>query len=136
MLMQLRIWRNCQYSPTIYWWVVCAKTHHANDCFQMSTLRCTTISNTVIIVCTLHNFVSSRKLDLLIQALLLDHILALKKTTRTPRVHLVSSFYRYGKTTLCRLSQCLSVRPSDRPSVLCRNTFGTRFWQICRADWF
>ena len=35
-----------------------------------------------------HNFLGS-KVDLCIRALLLDHIFALKKTTRTPRVHLV-----------------------------------------------
>ena len=38
----------------------------------------------------LHNFVSCRKLDLFIRSLLLDHILVLKKTTRTPRLHLFS----------------------------------------------
>ena len=40
------------------------------------------------VVCTLHEFLSS-KVDLCRRALLLDHILAMKKTTRTPRVHLV-----------------------------------------------
>ena len=32
------------------------------------------------------------KLDLFIRALLLDHILAMEKTTRTPRIHIVSFF--------------------------------------------
>ena len=57
--------------------VVCAKIHHVNNFIQLSSLRWTTISNTVI--CTLHNFVSSRKLDLFIRALLQDHIIAWKK---------------------------------------------------------
>ena len=39
-------------------------------------------------MCTLHDFLSN-KLDLFIRALLLDRILALEKTTRTPHVHLV-----------------------------------------------
>ena len=35
------------------------------------------------------------------------------------RVHdlVFSIFFRYGKSTLCRHSRCLSVRPSVRPSV-------------------
>ena len=94
MLMQLRIWMNCQYSLTIYGWVVCAKIHHVNNCIQLSTLRWTTISNTVI--CTLHNFVSSRKLDLFIRALLQDHILALKKL----RVRLTYILFYYK--AICR----------------------------------
>ena len=50
------------------------------------------------VMCTLHNFLSS-KVDLCIRALLLDHILALKKKMRTPRVHLV-----------CVMSICLLLK--------------------------
>ena len=50
--------------------------HHVNNCIQLSSLRCTTISNTVM--CTLHDFLSS----IFIRALLLDHILALEKKLR------------------------------------------------------
>ena len=39
--------------------------------------------------CALYTSFSVTKLDLVIQALLLDYILALGKNTRTPRVHLV-----------------------------------------------
>ena len=40
-----------------------------------------------------------------------------KKLLASPRVHLVSSFFLYGKkTTLCRHSRCLSVRLSVCPS--------------------
>ena len=41
--------------------------------------------------CVPYTIFSVVKLDLCIRELLLDHILALKKTTRTPRVHLVMS---------------------------------------------
>ena len=58
LIMQLCIWMNCQCSPAIYGWVVCAKIQHANDCIQLSTLRWTTISNTVM--CMLHNFLSCK----------------------------------------------------------------------------
>ena len=37
------------------------------------------------------------KLDLFIRALLLDRILAMEKTMRTPRVHLVRRYFCYGK---------------------------------------
>ena len=40
--------------------------------------------------CVHYTIFSVVKLDLFIRALLLDRILALEKTTRTPRVHLVS----------------------------------------------
>ena len=40
-----------------------------------------------------------------------------KKLLASPRVHLVSSFFVTKKTTLCRHSRCLSVRPSVRLSV-------------------
>ena len=45
-------------------------------------------NNLNTLLCILHNF-SSIKLDLFIQALLLDYILAQAKNTRTPCVHLV-----------------------------------------------
>ena len=38
---------------------------------------------------TLHDFHCSKKLDLFVRALLLDRNLAMEKTTRAPRVHLV-----------------------------------------------
>ena len=41
------------------------------------------------LLCVHYTIVSVVKLDLLIRALLLDHIHALEKTTRTPHVHLV-----------------------------------------------
>ena len=45
-----------------------------------------------ILSCVHYTIFSVVKLDLFIRALLLDRILALEKTTRTPRVHLVISF--------------------------------------------
>ena len=39
--------------------------------------------------CALYTIFSVAKLDLVIQALLLDYILAMGKNTRTPRVHLI-----------------------------------------------
>ena len=45
--------------------------------------------------CVHYTIFSVVKLDLLIQALLLDRILALEKNTRTPRVHL-SFLYMYN----------------------------------------
>ena len=50
---------------------------------QFQTLSC--VHNTVFSVV---------KLDLFIRTLLLDRILALEKTTRTTRVHLVTSYLR------------------------------------------
>ena len=41
--------------------------------------------------CVHYTIFSVIKLDLFIRALLLDRILALEKTTRTPRVHLVNN---------------------------------------------
>ena len=41
--------------------------------------------------CVHYTFSSVAKLDLFVRALLLDRILALEKTTRTPRVHLVNN---------------------------------------------
>ena len=41
------------------------------------------------LACALYPFFSVTKLDLVIQALLLDYILALGKNTRTPSMHLV-----------------------------------------------
>ena len=79
-------------------------------------------------MCTLHDF-SVVKLDLCIRALLLDHILALKKNTRTPRVHVVSNFFvtkkkiPYVVTRHVSPSVCLSVCMSGA----CGNIFGTRF---------
>ena len=66
-------------------------------------------------MCTLHDF-SVLKSNLCIRALLLDRILATEKTTRTPLVHLVSSFFCYEKNYLM-LSLAMSVRPSVRLSV-------------------
>ena len=45
--------------------------------------------------CVHYTIISVVKLDLFIRALLLDRILALEKTTRTPRVHLVYLNYDY-----------------------------------------
>ena len=39
--------------------------------------------------CAFYTFFFSNKLDLVIQALLLDYFLPWEKNTRTPRVHLV-----------------------------------------------
>ena len=47
--------------------------------------------------CVHYTIFSIAKLDLFIRALLLDRILALEKTTRTPRVHLVIE----GKYCVC-----------------------------------
>ena len=44
-------------------------------------------------------------LYLSIRALLLDHFLALKKTTRTPRVHHVSSNITYSTVVTAKLRQ-------------------------------
>ena len=63
--------------------------HHVNNCIYLSTLRGSTISNTVM--CTLPIF-SVVKSNLFIRALLLDRILVTEKTTRTPRVHLVNTY--------------------------------------------
>ena len=57
-IMQLCIWRNCQYSPTIYGWIVCTKINHVNYFVQLSTLRWATISNTLM--CNLYNFYSNK----------------------------------------------------------------------------
>ena len=55
-------------------------------------------NNLNTLLCILHNF-SSTKLDLFIQALLLDYILAEAKNTRTPCVHLVFTiFFNIFKT--------------------------------------
>ena len=51
-----------------------------------------------ISACIHYTIFSVVKLDLYIRALLLDHILARKKTTRTPRVHLVKQ-YRQEKVS-------------------------------------
>ena len=49
-------------------------------------------------MCTLHDFHSSLKLDLFIRALAAtkSHY-CLKKTMRTPLVHLVNTYYQYTK---------------------------------------
>ena len=56
--------------------------------------------------CVYYTFSSVVKLDLFIRALTRDHILALEKNTRTPRVHLVFSVFSkkklYSKTKIMR----------------------------------
>ena len=61
---------------TMYIMIV-SNCQHCNE-EQLQTLSC--VDYTIFAVA---------KLDLFIRALLLDHILALAKTTRTPNVHLV-----------------------------------------------
>ena len=58
-------------------------------------------------MCTPHDFLSS-KVNLCIRALSLDHILALKKITRTPRVHLVLYM-----ASLSRARQTVRTSPSS-----------------------
>ena len=76
--------------------------------------------------CHVHDFLSSvysmvLKLDLFTRALLLDRILALKKYTRTPRVHLVDYNTRQlgpryeGKLTWMAEPICHSFRSLVRP---------------------
>ena len=82
---------NCQCLHTIYRRVVCAQIHHANDCVYCQHFGEQQFRDTVMCSCAHYTIFSVEKLDLCIRALLLDHILALKKkTTRTPRVHLVN----------------------------------------------
>ena len=58
--------------------VPCYESQHCDE-HQFQTLSC--VHYTIFSVV---------KLDLFIRALLLDRILALEKTTRTPRVHIVN----------------------------------------------
>ena len=51
--------------------------------------------------CLHHTIFSAIKLDLYIRTLLLDHILALEKTTRTPRVHPVFIFISENSVHVC-----------------------------------
>ena len=60
---------------------------------------------------TLHNFVSSRKLDLFVRALLLEHILALKKL----RVHLACILF------ILYLFECLFYFSSWAATMLIKN---------------
>ena len=67
-------------------------------------------------MCTLHDFVIGIKSDLFIRSLLLDRILVTEKTTRTPRVHLVS--VTFAQQIVCRASDALE------------------FVQLCGSPWF
>ena len=65
--------------------------------------------------CVHYTILSVVKLDLFIRALLLDRILALEKTTRTPRLHFVN-IVKYGSNNVYQY-QCLYLNSHDRNYV-------------------
>ena len=84
--------------------------------------------------CVHYTIFSVVKLDLFIRALLLDRILALEKTTRTPRVHLVSYRNQYFKTFLRQLQQkgivFHSVLLGECPQASCSKRADTIYYII------
>ena len=66
------------------------KIHHANDCVQFSTLQRTTI---LTVMCTLYGFLRNKVRLFHTSPVCTRLHSCFKKTTRTPRVHLVNSAF-------------------------------------------